>query len=449
MNYNPNSVYKTYSTTGKLSIYKKPIVEVNNTDIINDEIITKNSNNLLILTGTTYNFFFSFNFENELDKINTKGFRYEIYKFNPKTKYFNQKIYVSEIFYNIDNLGQEFPLSNLNLDGDYIIKTYFNYKDNKLFKNSLFKDGNGDTGKIKKGLEYGFYNKKEDNYFIGLRDVEKPSLFSNTPVSIEKDVIRNIILEPKGEKVFNIEEKINGEVIITLNGLVLAKNYDFTFKNNQLKLKGNSREGDIINIFYTSRGESLTVEIIDVVDINNNPKVNFNKEKNRFELYVTKGLAGKKEIITLNGLVLTPNIDYVRSISNDNRIIMMGEIRNNDIINIIYNPKLSLTGNIESLKPSLGWYLKRTPKNEKGKFILEIAKNNDFNNIIFKKDIPYQEGVSVYKTNLDFNLETFTDYFYRVKNIKTHTTINGSLIDLEKISDVYNFKIINNQINSY
>lgn len=445
MNFN-NSTYKTYKTNGRVSIYTQPTVNITNTGKINPNSLGVGSINVLMITGNTINFDFSFDYKNKINKDNTIGYRYEIFKYNPLVKAFNQKVYKSETFNLKDGFGQEFPTENLHPDGDYLIKSYFTYKDDKLFKNIIFSDGNGDTGKFKNRD----YDDGLDNYFVAIKPSEKPTLFSNGNTSSEKDVIKGITIEPLGgEDSFVIGEKINGEIIVTFNGLVLSKKHDFTFKNNILYLNDKCRKGDIINIFYTSKGEVLTVEVIDLVDITKEKRVNFNKEKGRFELYINKGLRGNKEIISLNGLVLTPDLDYVRSISDDKRIIFMGDIKNGDIINVVYTPKLSLIGNTYNIKPSIGWYLKSNPINMVGRFILELSKDENFKSIIYEKEVPYISNISVYKVDLDFELESFVNYFYRVKNVKSHKTINQSTIELESISDEYSFKIINNKINSY
>lgn len=444
---NFNNSYKTYKTNGRVSIYQQPKVNISKTGKITNEMLTTESYNVNVVSGDTMMFDFIFDYDNDLNKKNTVGYKYEVLKYNPSTNSFNQRIYRSEIINLIEGFGQEFPTSNLFMDGDYLIKSYFLYEDNKLFKNVFYKKGNGDTGKDKKIK----YDDGLDNYFVAIKPSEKPNIFADKEQKFSgSSVIKSKTFQPKnGEDTIVIKEVINGEILVSFNGLVLSKDLDFTFKNNTLKLKEKTRVGDIINLFYCDKDSPLSVEVIDVLDLENQKEINFNEEKGRYELYILKGLKGDKEIISVNGLVLSPDIDYVRSITDDTKIIFMGDIKNGDIINVVYTARVNLVGNTTTDKPTIGWYIKDLPKNIEGKFILEISKTSDFSELVYTKEIPYKKNELTYSVKVDGALNSFTKYYYRVKNVKTHKTVNHSLIELEAISEEYWFEITNNKINSY
>jgi hypothetical protein len=395
---------------------------------------------------------------------NNATFKYEIYKLDSNTNTFiAPPVYKSEIFeYNTFSatsvLNQSIPVSSLSLDGEYIVKGYYQFNVGTDFLGRLGKSI--DTLTYRSGTSYGLYDKKLDWYFMAMKEADIPSLLQNsTNQPPPNSLFQQIILPNTGEKTFAITNGIGGNFILTLNGLVLANNLDYTYTENIVTLSGETVSDDIITVIYTTTGgNNLVADVYDITTpvisgITGNESSNvvyFNTTTGKYEVYCqVTPLISSSIIIMINGVTLANGVDYYQSISNTKRIILEGNILVGDIITVVYFPKTDVVNGLNTNKPTVSWQITNPPQKENGLFTLEVSTGKTFDNFFTTASTPYIVGSTIYSLGFTASGEVGTKLYYRVKNKKTHTTICGQLIDSIIYSETMPVIIQTNSINSY
>jgi hypothetical protein len=442
-------------------VFEAPLFNLSGTSKIDCTGVTTS---YVITTATTIPIEFQFTGNTDTFTGNNATFKYEIYKFDSNVNTFiAPPVYKSEVFdYSSFSatsiLTQYVPVSGISLDGEYIVKGYYNFPVCTDFLGRLGKTV--DTLTYRSGTSYGLYDENLDWYFMAMKSADIPSLLqSSTNQAPPNSLFQQIILPGAGEKTFAITNGIGGDFILTLNGLVLANNLDYTYVNSVVTLSGETAADDIITIIYTTTGGNNLVA--DVYDVNTSVTsgatgnqgsivVYFNTSTNKFEVYsqVTP-LNNSAIILMINGATLASGVDYYQSTSNPKRIILEGNILVGDIITIVYFPKSDVVNGLMTNKPIVSWQIASAPQKANGLFTLEVSTGNTFSDFFATGSTPYIVGSTIYSLGFTASGAVGTKLYYRVKNEKNYITICSGTVTSVVYSETMPVIIQTNSINSY
>ena len=404
--------------------------------------------------------------------ISQSKFKFEVYKYNLNAKGFNSPAVYKSTSVNWVKLSAtsattlSIPINNLLIDGDYIIKGYYEYTAGTEMASLLNKAL--DTSVIKYGDNYGIYDSLNDYYMVVIR---KPAI-----PKIRLGQVNNLAINAFSVNSFELSDgqtdvilpSANGDYIVSLNGLTLAVEYDYVLSGftdgsvsiDTLKLLTPAVEGDLMTIAFSTNNVGSTLRV-DTYDIQNtiptgpsnnqgSNKVYYNTTTNKYELYTTmEPNINNNVAITLNGMMLANDIDYYQSSSNIYRLILEGNIIVGDIINIYYNSLTEVQGKISNPNPIVAWDIDPAPIDLSGKFIVELAYDEAFTNIVNSVDVPYIIGVTGYSTKIKLIGGFGTQLYYRIKNYKKYKAIANDNITLTEYSDITPITVNTNATNNY
>jgi hypothetical protein len=381
--------------------------------------INNTSQGVYILDETTTSIPVTFNFTGNVDTFtaNTTSFKYEIYKYNNNLGLFAvPAVYKSENilyaeFSGTNTINESIAISNLSIDGEYIVKGFYESSACTDFLRRLGKDI--DTSLYKKGSQYQLYEPELDYYFAAIRKADTP-LFSQSLPSNFQDappLLQQVIIVDEDTTSFSsnsgyilsgatfvLTSENAGDILVTLNGLALAKNLDYTLNGVALVFNGPVYNGDIITLYYTRTTAPLLVS--ETIQLNStitsgatntqgSKKYFYNTTTNRYEIYTKNEIVPNTDVIViLNGITLTNNIDYYKSTSNKNRIILQGEIMVGDIITIIYFPSASIINGITQNNNTINWGIANQPQLVNGEFSLEYSNDTLVNTYNVSSIVP-------------------------------------------------------------
>jgi hypothetical protein len=368
---------------------------------------------------------------------------------------------------------QDIPVSGISLDGEYLIKGYYDFTVCTDFLNRLGK--NIDTLFYKTGNEYGLYDGNTDYYFQAIKQPDKPLFYVNGTNNLPSNSLQQQTILGKEPLLEHDEEgnllppipyrtfAINGysgSFVVTLNGLVLAPIEDYTFSGTMVTLNDDILPDDIITILYTSNGEgnSLMTDNIFV----NTPTISgntsnqgsnqhyYNTDFNKFEIFTSVEPTDIGSVIVMiNGATLANQIDFYQSISDKKRLILEGDLVVGDIITIAYFPQASVVNGIITTNPLVSFSIATPPQKQNGLFTLEISDTVLFNSTVFTATTDYLVGVTAYGIPFTVSGTVGTQLYYRVKNEKNYITFCGNSISAATYSDIIPITIQTNSINSY
>ena len=419
----------------------------------------------IIDTGTTIPITFDFTGNVETFTANSATFNYEIYKLNPNTNTFSlPSVYKSDViqysgFSSTSAVTQNVPINGLSLDGQYLIKLYYQFNNCTDFLSRLDKTVN--TLSFRSGVDYGLYNGDLDYYFTAFRGAEKPDLlnngFDNPP---PKKLFQQVLLSHVCETTIVISNTYDGFFILTLNGLVLAKDEDFSVSGNVVTLSSPTVVGDVITVIYTTGGSGNKL-IGDDININSiitsgttdnqgSNKYYYNTDTSKYEIYtLIEPESSGSILVMINGITLANGIDFYQSITNPKRIILEGDLIVGDIITIVYFPIISLVNGISTNKPVFAWSINNSPQLVNGTFTLEVSTGETFNTLYSAVSQSYVVNQNIYSDSVTLTGDIGTKLYVRVKNQKDFVTVCDSTITDIKYSETIPVIIQSNAINSY
>ncbi len=442
-------------------------------------------------TTTTIPITFNFTGNTEAFSANNATFKYEIYKFNQTLRLFTvPPVYKSEVinystFSATNILHQTIQLTGLTLDGDYLIKGYYEADACTDFMKRLGKKI--DTVLYKQGSAYQLYDSDLDYYFISIRKADKPLFTQSQSNSLvyydalplyQQVIMVNDALEfsvtndqpsppiiatgntydRSGSTITLVSEYV-GDIIVTLNGSALAKDIDYTLSGVVLTFMGAIVNGDIITIIYT-RTSTLTI-VSNVIELTStivsgatgtqgSNKYFYNTTTGKYEIYTNnEPIDNSRIIVMLNGITLANDIDYYQSTSDKSRIILAGDLRVGDIVIIVYYPKANVINGINQSNNYIGWYIPNPPQASDGEFELQYSLDSTFSSYSSNPVVPYQISVTNYYSILQITGTIGSQWFYRVKNSKNYRSICGDVIQSVVYSEIVPVIIQSNAINSY
>ncbi len=445
-----------------LCIFETPLFNLSGASKIDCTGTTGTS--YVISTATTIPLTFQFTGNTDTFTATSADFKYEIYKFNTEANAFLiPPVYKSEIinysaFSATSATTQFIPISGLSLDGDYLVKGYYEFDVCTDFLNRLGKKV--DTLMYRSGSQFGLYDNNLDYYFIAVKEADIPQLLqngSNTPPA--NQLFQQVILPNEGETTIIITNNYSGFFVLTLNGLVLSPSLDYTYSGNIVSLSAETVFDDVITVIYTtSGGNNLNGETINVTTSivsgstngESTNRVYFNITTGKYEIYtiVTPAITGTI-LVMLNGATLANGIDYYQSITNPKRIILEGDIQIEDIITIVYFPTTNAINGIITNTPFVTWSISTPPELVNGIFTLEVSTGNTFTTFFSTGTTDYIIGTTLYSDSFIASGTTGSQLFYRIKNEKNYVTLCGDLVTTIAYSETIPLVIQTNSINSY
>lgn len=433
----------------------------------------------VISTATTIPLSFDFTGNTSSFLTTNAKFKYEIYPYLDSVSSFDKTpVYKSDkieysTFSGTNTTVQDIPISSLSLDGEYLIKGYYDFTICTDFISRLGK--NIDTLFYKTGNEFGLYDGNTDYYFKAIKQPDKPLFYvngtNNLPSNslqqqtilgkepiIELDEDGNA-LPPKPYRTFSING-YSGSFVVTLNGLVLAPIEDYTFSGTVVTLNDDILPDDIITVLHTANGEGNSLMsdniFVNAPTISGNTgsegenKYYYNNDSNKFEIYTSvEPTEFSSVIVMINGVTLANQIDFYQSTSNKKRLILEGDLVVGDVITIAYFPQASVVNGIVSTNPLVSFSIETPPQKPNGLFTLEISETALFDNTVFTASTDYLVGVTTYGIPFSVSGKVGTQLYYRVKNEKNYITFCGNSISAATYSDIIPIIIQTNSINSY
>lgn len=487
-----------FNTSGDICVFNAPSYYVSGATILDCTSLsaTSVSGYSHIITGNTDNVTLDFVFTSNTQTFITTNaiFNYKLYKFEENNSFTAIPSYVSDniTYTSLTNSAttQIIPSSGLTLDSEYMIKGFYRFSACTEYMGRLGQTI--DTSRFVGGTEYGIYNKNFDYYFALIENAATPIFNYNESNSVANGSLQqsylpinyytiypdidqlnlnfddenfdennfNQLLPQQDNTIIGIPSLIDTPFILTLNGLVLALDADYTYSGGTLVyLNAPLSPDDVVTIIYTSSSpNTINNDILEInsvipsgaTDGQGDYLVYYNTTTSRYEIYCSaKPIDFSKVLVMINGITLANGIDFYQSTSNPRRIILNGDLILNDIITISYFPD-GIVGDLITQNPTVSWYVIPAPTKVNGFFTFELATDINFTNIAYSATTDYSIGSSFY--NIDFPVSGYTygdTFYYRVRNDKNYQTICGQNIITNAYSDVIPITIATNTINSY
>lgn len=445
-----------------MCVFDNPLFNVSGATKIDCTGSTSGSSYVISATTIPLTFDFTAN-TSTFTETNAK-FKYEIYKYNTTANAFIMPAVYSSpsISYSAisgtSSYTENVPVSGLSLDGEYLIKGYYDFTVCTDFLNKLGKTV--DTRTYISGTEYGLYDKTLDYYFMAMSPADIPILArTSSNIPVPNKLFQQVILPEIDINKVIITNRVAGDFIVTLNGLVLAIDYDYTYSDNVITLSANTAKDDIITIIYTTTGgNNLVGDVINVsssiisgtTDNQGSNLIYFNTTTNKYEIYTSiTPLDSSNILVMINGATLANGIDYYQSSSNPKRIILEGDVIVDDIITIVYFPKTNVVNGLITNNPTIAWTISNAPQKANGIFTLEVSTATTFNSLFASATTDYQVGVITYNASFVASGEVGTNLYYRIKNEKNYETFCGQIVSSTGYSETIPLTIQTNSINSY
>jgi hypothetical protein len=296
-------------------------------------------------------------------------------------------------------------------------------------------------------------------------EAEKP-LFNNSvapaPQSIDSLVVQTVFTETG-----TTQYVVNGlsDPIVSYNGSVLAKGIEYsantTASTPYIQLLFTPLDRQILTYAYVDNGTSnnLYGDVYTITTINSgatgtqtsSDRVFYNTTENKYEFYLISS-PSSDIVLSINGSILSKDIEYYQSTSNERRIILEENLNVGDIIEAFYVPNASISGLVPTNTPTISWSINSAPTMVNGKFIIEFTNPTDINfqNILYSGVTDYIIGEKTYNSFVTLTNAVAGDKFiYRVKNEKFYTPIMGEVIYSFAYSDVSDLEIQYNSGNAY
>ena len=410
---------------------------------------------------SNFNFDLVVNNLNDVVENKNLNFTGEIYKYSEEISGFtNNSLYTFNIS-NEDLMSSNInpitiPLSNIG-EGEFILKGYYGYDINTLIAKQLGLVRNT-INTYKRGVEYSLYDPSTDWYFLNIFEADTPIFNNDTPIvpqSIGNLVVESVFTQ-SGNTIY--EYTGLGDPIVSFNGLVLFKDVEYsaitTGVTPVIELSFEPEDNQILTYAYVSNSQpnalfgdtfriTDTIKSGDTESYVESDRVYYNTDHNRYEYYLISPPFGDV-VVTINGAVLSNNIEYFLSSSNKKRIIFTKELKVGDLIEAFYTPQASVIGTIPNNKPTISWSVINFPLNTNGKFIIQFAdvEDENFENVLFSFETDYVLNQRSY------SLETFLEgavagdkFLYRIKNEKFYQPIKGETIYSFSFSDTIKIEI--------
>lgn len=453
------------NTSSDICIFETPVFSLSGASKL-DCSSGGTSGTSYIITGSTDTIPLTFDFTANTNTFtaNSATFKFEIYKYsNTINEFLSTAVYKSpqieySAFSATNTTTQLVPSNQLNLDGEYILKPFFQFGVCTDFLSRLGKKV--DTSVYISGSMYGIYNDETDYYFIAIRQAEIPQFINNSSNDLPANkLVQNILDVVSGQTTFIISNYVAGDFMFTLNGLVLAKDMDYTLSGQVVTLFEECVEDDIVTIIYTTSSvnnfvgdnyEVTTPIVSGATDSQGSNTTYYNTTTGKYEVYTSlPPSVGNTVLMMLNGVTLANGVDFYQSTSNPKRIILNGDLVIGDIITLVYFPVIGVINGLNTNEPLITWLVGNPPTANNGYFSLEVAYDDIFSSYYYSGYTPYDIGDTYYSDSFTASGSVGTQLYYRVKNTKNYETICGDILSSVTYSDTIPVTIQTNSINTY
>lgn len=464
--------------SSEMCIFERPLFNISGASKIDCSRGETSGTSYVISSASTIPISFDFTGNTDTFTALTISFKYEIYKYsNNGDLFLIPAVYKSPNieysgFTSFSSVTQNIPIGSLMLDGEYLIKGYYNFDVCTPFLNKLGK--RVDTLAFVNGTKYGLYSPELDYYFIAIKSADKPIFINNGENNLSVGSLYQQVILPEsfteinedGDEVistnvttFTISADYAGDFVVTLNGLALANELDYTFSGNVITLNEPMMPDDIITVIFTVIGnvnlKSETINLISelISGATNNEGFSsnyYNTTTGKYEIYTNvTPLSGNDILVMINGVTLAKNVDYYQSSSNLKRIILEGNLMVGDVILIVYFPTITFMQGIYDSNSVISWMINNPPQMVNGKFTLEVSTGITFNTLYYTAGTDYIIGTTGYMADLVLSGSAGTNLYYRVKNEKNYVTICGDIINSTVYSEAVPITILSNYVNTY
>lgn len=419
----------------------------------------------IITTATTIPLTFNFTGSVESFSSNTAVFKYEIYKHNKTTNIFQDPAIFTAGTFDYSSISgtsaitQSVAVSGLTLDGDYLVKGYYKYPVCTKFLGAIGDEN--DTSDYKKGGSYSLYNSSLDYYFTAFNGADKPIIgFGDASDPQLGSITVRSFISTGGSEIAFPNSMVNTP-IINLNGVTMAPTLDYSldFSARTVTFVEETVPNDIITFSYISDSElslGFTTDVIEVGVIasgttgQESGDTFYNTTEGKYEVYVDlTPISPNDIIIALNGITLANGVDYFQSITNPKRIILNGVIKDGDTIVIDYVTSPEIQGELFSNNPLISWIIPNAATDTDSYFTIEVSTGTTFTTITSSATTNHVIGESTYESNVLISGEYGETLYYRIKNNKIYTTLNGDKLSSINYSDTVSVIISTNAVNSY
>jgi hypothetical protein len=422
----------------------------------------------IISTATTIPLTFNFTSNTDTFTATSATFKYEIYKYSSFGNIFIiPPVYKSDTisysaFSGTNILTQSIPVSGLTLDGDYIVKGYYEFNACTDFLSRLGK--RVDTVLYKGGDAYQLYDDSHDYYLVALTQAAKPRFIAsdNSTVDAVAPLFQETLFVDDADGPTNtvvVAGEFASDLIITVNGAVLSLNDDYTYSGNVVSLSGSVTSSDVVTAIYNRTGGiNIVADTINVVTTipsgttgnQGFSQVYYNTTTGKYEVFTdVNPVVGSDILVIINTVTLASGIDYYQSTSDPKRIILEGTIVVGDTISIVYYPQASVVNGINASSKVIVWMVDEPPQAENGRFVIELSSASTFNTLTYTAETPYQINVGVYNGLIQMVGSVGTKMYYRVKNEKSYLNLCGEIIRSDNYSETIPVTITTNSLNSY
>lgn len=370
-------------------------------------------------------------------------------------------------------LSQKISLGQIpSTNTDYMLRSYYNFKPKECGENIV------DTWITSPQLNN--FNFDYDWYFITVDNPPTPTI--QTGINEALDGIRMVQETVRSRAVgnsFNLNQQpIDNKINLYVNGIRLTDSLDYYLDTSQYPrttpivniTAGDVETEDIITVVYLvgpqstltalgqSRNDFFEIDSFKVtgftsgVTASTTNIVNSNTVKSTQEVFLTNDFdSGSDVIMSVNGVTLLEGIEYYKSTTTPNKIIMnpnFTTIRVGDILSFWYF-KIKLEdrndlGTLNEDNVTIRWSVNRLPQQvyNSGEFLLEVTEISDttWSSLFYSKTISYDTNNSLYEDLVE-NLGVNKDYKFRVTFIKTYKNIlSEDIITSSSVIGYFNTK---------
>ena len=468
-------------------------------------------------SGTTSGVTLGFIFTGGTDTLtaDTTTFNYNVYGYDPNTATFGNHVRGGDFSFptrsfdmSATTLSDTISYGDLFLDNEYIVKPSFTYSATTLIEDLVINtldltdintpiDLTGNTfGLFKTGGTDGYFvvvdnpptpeiatpqiTERPNRYYLTMeqRDKTKGDLVVGVPEPLvtDADSIRLLTEEQdvgfSGQSEFILSQKADGDVLVTVNGVTLLKDTEYTFVDNRTNtttvytttssvlVTGDTLQFIYINGAPSDIGLAVDTTLVSVIYSGatgtepGDAKVFYNTTEGKYEYYLDNVPANPEDIkLTVNGLDLVYGEEFYQSISKPNRLIFdSATILVKDVIAAYYLPidSVEVNRSLTTKELSVSWSSIPAPSGIPGIFNLEVAESTDtdYSSVLYSGSTLYVSGQTDYSLTLPIS-GLNQSYIYRVVSEKTFTTIQGDELLTTSISVNGAFDTKNNILNTY
>jgi len=469
------------------------------------------------VSGTSAGVALDFGFADNYDTLtaSTTTFNYNVYGYNPTTATFGNHVrggdfsFPTRIF-NVTGTTQSDTMNYgvLYSDNEYIIKPSYTYSATTLIEDIVINTldlSDINTAINLTGNTFGLFNTgTTDGYFIVVDNPPTPEIATPTITETPSDYTLTMVQKDKtkgaleisippptitsastiklqsenftvgysGQSEFILNMKADGDVLVTVNGVTLLKDVEYTFVDNRTNTTtvyiasgATLMTTDTLQMIYVngaSTGDGLSVETTQVAAIASGAtgtapagaKVFYNTTHNKYEYYLDVDPSDPSDIkLIVNGIDLSYDLDYYQSSTVANRLIFdSASIVIGDVIAAYYLPidSVSVINSLTTNSLAVSWSSVPAPTGIPGVFNLEVASSGDtsYSSVVYSGSTPYISGQTEYALNLTITGLNQT-YLYRVVSEKTFTTLMGDQLVTKSYSINGNFDTNNKILNTY